>query len=178
MRVYRGLVFVFAAVVMSFSMVDSSMAAADCEYFGNCNGQDGPPENAGGGDSIKNLQSASGFLTSSAATTTEHPVVELFSSGTFISAFYAIQGSNGTSCVRFRIDEREIISRCLNPLKNWGFTTPNQFGLKVTEAGGQWLVTIGFPTPIKFETSLELAFYVHSNDSSIAQVYAKVLYGD
>jgi hypothetical protein len=109
----------------------------------------------------------------------EYALVNLDGPGTFVAAAVSKQGGTGDiTFVILDIDGRNVVNISYAATKNLGLTQQNPFGLVLLETPGTATVknlTIGFPTPLRFEESLRLSVLV--KESGVLQVLANVIHG-
>ena len=60
--------------------------------------------------------------------------------------------------------------------KNLGLTQQNPYGLVLLESTALQNFTIGFPTPLRFRSSLTLR--VNVNEDNVVQILANVIHGE
>lgn len=109
----------------------------------------------------------------------EHSLVNLDGPGTFVAAMVTKQGGlDDLTFVNLDIDGRNVVSISYAAARNFGLTQQNPFGLVLLETPGSGTVknlTIGFPSPLRFEERLTLSVVV--SESGVVQVLANVIHG-
>jgi hypothetical protein len=110
----------------------------------------------------------------------EYAVVNLDGPGTFVAAEVIKQGGAGDiTFVILDIDGRNVVNiSYAAATRNLGLTQQNPFGLVLLETPGTAPIknlTIGFPTPLRFEEYLTLSVVVREPD--VVQVLANVIHG-
>jgi hypothetical protein len=106
----------------------------------------------------------------------EHTLVSLDGPGVFLAAEISKQGgTNDITFVDLEIDGRNVVNLSYAAAENLGLTQHNPFGLVLLKAGQIETMTIGFPTPLAFASSLELRVTVKEPD--VVQILANVVHG-
>ena len=106
----------------------------------------------------------------------EHQLVSLEGPGTFLAAHVSKQGGDsGITFVDLDIDGRNVTNLSFAAAKNLGLTQQNPYGLVLLESPSLQNLTIGFPTPLRYQTSLTLK--VNVNEDNVVQILANVIHG-
>lgn len=106
----------------------------------------------------------------------DHVLVELKGPGIFLGAEVTKQGgSSDLTFVILDIDGRNVTNISYAAAKNSGLTQQNPYGLVLLQSTALKNLTIGFPSPLRFERSLKLSVTV--NEDGIAQILANVIHG-
>jgi hypothetical protein len=106
----------------------------------------------------------------------DHVLVSLEGPGVFLGAMVTKQGgTNGLTFVILDVDGRNVTNYSFAAAKNAGLTQQNPYGLVFLDSGPLETVTVGFPSPLRFEEVLELKVTVKEDD--IAQIVANVIHG-
>jgi hypothetical protein len=96
--------------------------------------------------------------------------------GLFVGASVAKQGGDtDITSVILDIDGRNVVNLTYAAARNFGLTQPNPFGLVLHQTQAIDNVTIGYPSPLRFERELVLA--VDVNEPNVVQVTANVIHG-
>jgi len=104
-------------------------------------------------------------------------LVELQGPGLFLGAHVSKQGgTNDLTFVSLDIDGRNVTSLSFAAARNLGLTQQNPYGIVLLESAALQNFTIGFPTPLRFFTSLTLSVTVNEDD--VVQILANVIHGD
>ena len=105
-----------------------------------------------------------------------HVLIELDGPGLFLSAEVIKQdGSNDITFVVLDIDGRNVANVSYAAAENWGLTQQNPFGLVLLKSAMQKNLTIGFPSPLRFQKDLRLSVTV--NETGVTQILANVIHG-
>ena len=105
-----------------------------------------------------------------------HVLVNLAGPGVFLGAAVSKQGgTNDLTFVILDIDGRNVTNISYAAARNLGLFAQNPFGLVVSVSGLLKTLTIGFPTPLRFERSLQLSVKV--SEPSVVQILANVIHG-
>ncbi|MFN2254910.1 MAG: hypothetical protein ACK2U6_11770 [Candidatus Promineifilaceae bacterium] len=103
-------------------------------------------------------------------------MVELQGPGLFLGAHVSKQGgSNDITFVNLEIDGRNVTSLSFAAARNMGLTRQNPYGIVLLESDSLQNFTIGFPTPLRFFSSLALS--VNVNEDDVVQILANVIHG-
>ncbi len=109
----------------------------------------------------------------------DYELVNLDGPGTFVAAEVTKQGGDGDiTFVILDIDGRNLVNISYAAARNAGLLQQNPFGLVLLETPGTATVknlTIGFPTPLRYEESLRLSVVVR--EPGVLQVLANVIHG-
>jgi hypothetical protein len=106
----------------------------------------------------------------------DHELVNLKGRGVFLAAQVSKQGGDsGITFVDLEIDGRNVTNLSFAAAKNWGLTQQNPYGLVLLESSSIQNMTIGFPTPLRFRSSLTLKVNVDEDD--VVQIVANVIHG-
>jgi hypothetical protein len=107
----------------------------------------------------------------------DYSLVNLQGPGVFLGAHVSKQGgTNDLTFVILDIDGRNVTNLSFAAAKNLGLTQQNPYGLVLLESAGLQNMTIGFPTPLRFHSSLTLKVTVNEDD--VVQILANVIHGD
>lgn len=103
-------------------------------------------------------------------------LVNIEGPGVFLASAVSKQGgSTGLTFVILDIDGRNVTNISFAAAGNVGLTQHNPFGLAVLQSPLVKTLTVGFPTPLRFERSLRLSVKV--NEPGVVQVLANVIHG-
>ena len=103
-------------------------------------------------------------------------LVNLQGPGVFLGAAISKQGgTNDLTFVIIDIDGVNVTNISYAAARNLGFLTQNPFGLVLLQSGLAKTLTVGFPTPLRFERSLRLTVKV--SEPSVVQILANVISG-
>jgi hypothetical protein len=106
----------------------------------------------------------------------EHVLVTLKGPGVFLAASITKQGgATGLSFVSLDIDGRNVINASYAAVENWGLTQHNPYGVVLLKMKAIKNLTIGFPTPLRFDKELKLSVKV--DEDGVAQILANVIHG-
>ena len=105
-----------------------------------------------------------------------HTLVSLSGPGVFVAAEVSKQGgTNGLTFVILDIDGRNVVNISYAAAQNLGLTQHNPFGLALLGSAALKNLTIGWPTPLRFERSLKLSVTV--NEAGVVQILGNVIHG-
>jgi hypothetical protein len=107
-------------------------------------------------------------------------LVDLDGPGTFVAAEVTKQGgaAGDITFVILDIDGRNVVNVSYAAARNFGLLQQNPFGLVLLETPQTATIknlTIGFPTPLRYEESLKLSVVVR--EPGVVQVLANVIHG-
>lgn len=106
----------------------------------------------------------------------DHVLVSLEGPGVFLGAQVTKQGgATGLTFVILDIDGRNVTNYSFVAAKNAGLTQQNPYGLVFLDSGVLETVTVGWPSPLRFESALELKVTV--NEENVNQILANVIHG-
>ncbi len=106
----------------------------------------------------------------------DHMLVDLRGPGVFLGAQVTKQGGpSGITFVILDIDGRNVTNYSFAAAKNAGLTRQNPYGLVYLDSGPLETVTVGFASPLRFESSLQLKVTVREPD--VVQILANVIHG-
>lgn len=106
----------------------------------------------------------------------DHVLVNLRGPGVFLGAQVTKQGGpSGITFVILDIDGRNVTNYSFAAAKNAGLTQQNPYGLVYLDSGPLETVTVGFASPLRFESSLQLKVTVREPD--VVQILANVIHG-
>lgn len=106
----------------------------------------------------------------------DHVLVGLEGPGVFLGAEVTKQGgASGLTFVILDIDGRNVTNISFAAAKNAGLTQQNPYGLVFLDSGPLETVTVGWPSPLRFEQALELKVTV--NEEDVVQILANVIHG-
>lgn len=103
-------------------------------------------------------------------------LVKLEGPGVFLGAAISKQG--GTTDLTFAIldiDGRNVTNLSYAAARNQGLTQHNPYGLVLLQSALVKTLTVGFPTPLRFDRSLQLSVKV--NEPNVVQILANVVHG-
>jgi hypothetical protein len=105
-----------------------------------------------------------------------HLLVQLKGPGVFLGSECVKQG--GTTNLTFvvlDIDGRNVTNVSYAAAENGGLTQQNPYGLVVLRTTSLTNLTVGFPTPLRYERELKLSVVV--NEPGVVQILANVIHG-
>jgi hypothetical protein len=103
-------------------------------------------------------------------------LVNLEGPGVFLAAAVSKQGgANNVTFVILEIDGSNVTNLSFSAAITFGLTQHNPFGLVLVQSPLVKTMTIGFPTPLRFEKNLRLSVKVAEPD--VAQILANVIHG-
>jgi hypothetical protein len=105
-----------------------------------------------------------------------HALVKLEGPGVFLGAAISKQG--GTTDLTFvilDIDGRNVTNLSYAAARNQGLTQHNPYGVVLLQSALVKTLTVGFPTPLRFDRSLLLSVKV--NEPNVVQILANVIHG-
>lgn len=106
----------------------------------------------------------------------DHTLVQLKGPGVFVGAAVSKQGgATDLTFVDLTIDGRNVVNLSYAAAQNWGLTQYNPFGIVLLKTGAISNLTIGFPTPLRFEKELVLSANI--NEVGVVQIIGNVVYG-
>ncbi len=105
-----------------------------------------------------------------------HQLVVLKGPGVFLGSECVKQGgSTNLTFVVLDIDGRNVTNISYAAAENGGLTQQNPFGLVLLHSPVLNNLTIGFPTPLRYEKALTLSVVV--NEPGVVQILANVIHG-
>ena len=105
-----------------------------------------------------------------------HVLVTLEGPGVFLGAAVTKQGgTNDLTFVILDIDGRNVTNLSYAAAANQGLTQHNPYGLVLLHTTSLKTVTIGFPSPLRYERKLVLRVTV--NEPSVVQILGNVIHG-
>ena len=105
-----------------------------------------------------------------------YTLITLKGPGVFLGAQVTKQGgASGLTFVGLDIDGRNVTSVSFAAASNWGLREQNPYGLVLLQGLGVTTMTIGFPTPLRFASQLQLSVTV--NENGVAQILSNVITG-
>ena len=105
-----------------------------------------------------------------------HPLVVLEGPGLFIGAHVSKQGGEtDLTFVSLEIDGRSVVNISYAAARNLGFIQSNPYGLVLLQTRPVDNLTIGYPSPLRFESQLVLSAIV--NEDGVVQILGNVLHG-
>ncbi len=105
-----------------------------------------------------------------------HKLVVLEGPGLFVCAHVAKQGGDtDLTFVNLDIDGRNVVDLSYAAARNLGLTQANPFALVLLQTRPVDNLTIGYPSPLRFERELVLSVQV--NEPNVVQVLANVIHG-
>lgn len=106
----------------------------------------------------------------------DYELVHLEGPAIFLAAQVSKQGgATGITFVDLDIDGRNVTNISFAAAKNLGLTQQNPYGLVLLESTSIQNMTIGFPMPLRFRSSLTLRVTVNEDD--VVQIVANVIHG-
>ena len=103
-------------------------------------------------------------------------LVTLKGPGIFLGSELVKQGGNSDlTFVSLDIDGRNVVNLSYAAAANSGLTQQNPFGLVLLKSASLKNITIGFPSPLRFERELKLSAIV--NEAGVVQLLANVIHG-
>ena len=103
-------------------------------------------------------------------------LVNLQGPGVFLGAAVSKQGgTNDLSFVILDIDGVNVTNISYAAARNLGLLAQNPFGLVLLQSALVKTLTVGFPTPLRFERSLRLSVKV--SEPGVVQILANVIHG-
>ena len=123
---------------------------------------------------VKQAQRTQGLRTN--VPTGDHVLVNLTGPGLFVCADISKQGGNSDlTFVSLDIDGRNVVNISFAALANLGLNKSNPYGLMLTNQGDLDNLTIGYPSPLAYESSLKVTLQVR--EAGIVQILANVVHG-
>ena len=105
-----------------------------------------------------------------------HTLVSLKGPGVFLGAQVTKQGGNtGITFVSLDIDGRNVANLSFAAAANWGLTQQNPYGIVLLKSRSLKTMTIGWPSPLRFNRGLTLSVTV--NEPGIVQILGNVVHG-
>ena len=105
-----------------------------------------------------------------------YALVQLKGPGVFVAAAISKQGgSSGLTFAVLDLDGRNVTNISFAAAQNEGLTQHNPYGLALFGTATLKTLTVGFPTPLRFERSLTLSVQV--SEPGVAQILANVIHG-
>lgn len=105
-----------------------------------------------------------------------HMLVQLKGPGLFLAASVTKQGGGtGFTFVSLDIDGRNMTNISYAAAGNFGLTQQNPYGLVLLKSASLKNLTIGFPSPLRFQRELTLS--VNVNETGVVQILASVIHG-
>lgn len=106
----------------------------------------------------------------------EHQLVALRGPGVFVAAQISKQGgSSGLTFANLDIDGKNVTSLSFAAAENWGLTQSNPYGIVLLKGAHVSTLTIGFPTPLRFDRELRLSVKVQ--EPGVVQILGNVIHG-
>lgn len=106
----------------------------------------------------------------------EHTLVTLRGPGVFVAAGISKQGgTSGMTFVNLDIDGKNVTSLSYAAAENWGLNQSNPYGIVLLNAAQVNMLTIGFPTPLRFDRQLKL--HVNVQEPGVVQILGNVIHG-
>jgi len=103
-------------------------------------------------------------------------LVNLEGPGVFLGAAVSKQGgTNNLTFVILDIDGRNVTNLSFAAAGNLGLTEQNPFGIVLRQSALVKTLTVGFPTPLRFASSLRLSVKV--SEPNVVQILANVIHG-
>jgi hypothetical protein len=103
-------------------------------------------------------------------------LVNLEGPGVFLGAAVSKQGgTNDLTFVILDIDGVNVTNISYAAARNLGLLVQNPFGLVLLQSALVKTLTVGFPTPLRFERSLRLSVKV--SEPGVVQILANVIHG-
>jgi hypothetical protein len=105
-----------------------------------------------------------------------HVLVALRGPGVYLGAEVTKQGgTNDLTFVILDIDGRNVVNLSFAALANQGLTHHNPYGLVLLQSPSLKTMTMGFPTPLRYQRSLELKVTI--DEPNIVQILGNVVHG-
>lgn len=105
-----------------------------------------------------------------------HDLIVLRGPGVFVAAQISKQGgSSGLTFANLDIDGKNVTSLSFAAAENWGMTQNNPYGIVLLKGVHVSTLTIGFPTPLRFDRELKLSVKVQ--EPGVVQILGNVIYG-
>ena len=106
----------------------------------------------------------------------DHTLVRLEGPGVFVAAHVSKQGGDSDlTFVILDVDGRNVENISYAAARNLGFTQANPYGLVLLQTRPIDNLTIGFPSPLRFER--ELVLRVTVNEDGVVQILGNVIHG-
>jgi hypothetical protein len=106
----------------------------------------------------------------------EHELVNIRGPGVFVAAQISKQGgSTGLTFASLEIDGKNVTSLSFAAAENWGLTQSNPYGIVLLRGAQISTLTVGFPTPLRFERVLRLTVKVQ--EAGVVQIIGNVIQG-
>jgi hypothetical protein len=106
----------------------------------------------------------------------DHVLVTLKGPGLFLGAEVTKQGgASGLTFVILDIDGRNLTNLSYAAAENSGLTQQNPYGLVLLKSAALKNLTIGFPSPLRFQKELKLSVTV--NEDGVVQILGNVIHG-
>ncbi|HEX8903753.1 MAG TPA: hypothetical protein VF771_02785 [Longimicrobiaceae bacterium] len=84
-------------------------------------------------------------------------------------------GGTGLTFVSLDIDGRNVTNLSYAAAENSGLTQQNPYGLVLLKSSALKNLTIGFPSPLRYERELKLSVTI--NEDGVVQILANVIHG-
>jgi len=105
-----------------------------------------------------------------------HLLVRLTGPGLFLAASVTKQGgASGLTFVSLDIDGRNVTNISYAAAGNVGLAQHNPYGLVLLKSTSIKNLTIGFPSPLRFQRELTLSVIV--NEAGVVQILGNVIHG-
>lgn len=105
-----------------------------------------------------------------------HQLVSIKGPGVFVAAAITKQGgATGLTFVSLDLDGRNVANLSYAAAQNWGLTESNPYGIVLLGGGDVRTLSIGWPTPLRFERELSLSVTI--NEGGVVQVLGNVVHG-
>jgi len=106
----------------------------------------------------------------------DHVLVSLKGPGLFLAAEVVKQGgASDLTFVILDIDGRNVANLSFAAARNSGLTQQNPYGVVYLQSDALKTITLGYPTPLRFEKELNLSAKVDEN--GVVQILANVIHG-
>ena len=106
----------------------------------------------------------------------EQIMVELNGPGVFLAAEVVKGGGDsGLTSVQLDIDGRNVTGLTFIAAENGGFTQYNPYGIVLLRSNVLKTLTIGFPSPLRFDANLKLI--VNANEDNVENIVINVIHG-
>jgi hypothetical protein len=106
----------------------------------------------------------------------DYVLVSLKGPGLFLAAEVVKQGgSTDLTFVSLDIDGRNVTSLSYAAARNSGLTQQNPYGVVFLQADNLQNLTIGYPSPLRFDQELNLSVKV--SEDGVVQILANVIHG-
>jgi hypothetical protein len=103
-------------------------------------------------------------------------LVSLKGPGLFLGAEVTKNGgASSLTVIGLNIDGQDVVSISYEQAALSGFTQQNPYGLVLLRSGAEENLTIGFPSPLRFQKSLQV--FADIKDVGVPRIFASVVHG-